>query len=264
MKCKAAFIGGGHIAEILISRLRTILEANDICVYDPDAERGKYLNGKFGAAVANGVASAADGAETVFICVQPPVVRSLLPQLAAVDLSAGIIVTVAAGVRMQVYEERLAGAKVVRILPNPPSGIGMGAVPVAMTENLDAEDRAHINKLLTVLGKCYQVAEDKIDIFTSVTSPAPVFAFYEAMVGAAVYCGLDHDTALSMAKQTMAGCLAMLDEDGKNSHLLSTQACTPAGTSVESLRVMDKMRFRSAVIEAYCAAYEKSRNFGKA
>ena len=64
-----------------------------------------------------------------------------------------------------------------------------------------------------------------------------------------------------MVFQTIKGCLKMWEESGADIKELITQACTPAGTSVESLRVMDRMCFRSAVKESYYAAWQKSCNW---
>ena len=55
----------------------------------------------------------------------------------------------------------------------------------------------------------------------------------------------------------------MWEKNGFNLNELIVKSCTPAGTSVESLRVMDQMNFRAAVKESYRAAWERSKGFNK-
>jgi len=265
MQLKIAFLGAGHITDILISRLIK----NDSCknrlirISDPDAARKYELKEKFEVGTAENNTDAVDYADIIFICVQPHIVPLIINDIKSAYLPSKVIISVSAGIPLSFYEDSIKNAKAVRILPNPPSRIGEGAVPVSMTANItDEEKTSVILPLIGALGPCFNVSDDKIDIFTSVTSPAPVLAFFESMIDSAVLCGLDHATSAAMVFQTVKGCLKMW-EDNPDIQELINQACTPGGTSVESLRIMDRMSFRSAVKESYYAAWQKSKGFGK-
>lgn len=258
---RTAFIGAGHITELLINNLlRNSVPKESITAADPDAARRSHIAEKFGTAETASNAEAVKGADIIFICVHPQIVGPVLDDIKDVDLTGRIFISVSAGVPMARYEERYPDIKVIRILPNPPSAIGEGAVPVAPNRNVRAEDLLRAKPLIETFGPCFMVSEDKIDIFTSVTSPAPVLTFFESMIDAALLCGLDNETASAMVQQTIRGCLRMW-ENNKDIKSIITQACTPAGTSVESLRVMDQMNFRAAVKESYYAAWQKSKGF---
>ncbi|MDO4559685.1 MAG: pyrroline-5-carboxylate reductase [bacterium] len=262
---KISFIGAGHITELLINHLiaDAMFKAEELTISDPDTERCGELNKRFGVSVAADNRDAAAKSGFIFVCVQPQIVQRVVGELKGADLRDKVLISVSAGISMDVYQKELANAVVARILPNPPSAIGEGAIPVAVSRNADKERRESVMALVGVFGKCFIVPEDKIDIFTSLTSPAPALTFFESMIDAAVLCGLDHKTAAAMVFQTIMGCLKMWEKNGFDLNDLIIKSCTPAGTSVESLRVMDQMNFRAAVKESYRAAWEKSRGFNK-
>lgn len=264
MQQKIAFIGAGHITEILIHNLirSRLCDPVTIIVSDPDNGRTSKLKEKFGVDSAQDNKDAVNSSDVIFVCVHPHIVPLILDDLKSVHVNSKIFISVSAGVSLSIYEHAIKNIKAVRILPNPPSRIGEGAVPVAMNSEILPEDKARILPLIRSLGPCFNVSEDKIDIFTSVTSPAPVLTFFESMIDSAVLCGLDYRTSTAMVFQTVKGCLKMWEENGGDIKELINQACTPAGTSVESLRVLDKMCFRSAVKESYYAAWQKSKSFG--
>jgi len=261
---KIAFIGSGHIAEILISRFleSAVVESSSIVVSNPHLSRSEHLKSKYGICAVGDNAEAAGQCDVVFICVRPDIVPSVIIDLKSVNMEHKVLISVAAGIPLSLYESSINNIKAVRILPNPPSRVGEGAVPVTFNGNVTEEEKADVLALISALGRCFSVSENKIDIFTSIVSPAPLLYYFDSMIDSAVLCGLDYKTSVEMVFQTIKGCLKMWEESGADIKELITQACTPAGTSVESLRVMDRMCFRSAVKESYYAAWQKSGNWG--
>ncbi len=262
---RISFIGAGHITELLVNHLvnNAMFRAEELTVSDPDGARCAELSEKFGVHVVANNGEATAKSDFIFICVQPHIVKRVAGELKGTNLCGRILISVSAGIPIGAYRNELPDAVIARILPNPPSAIGEGAIPVAISKNAAAEQVQSIMELVGVFGKCFAVPEEKIDIFTSLTSPAPVLTFFETMIEASVLCGLDHRTSSTMVFQTIMGCLKMWKENEFNINDLIVKSCTPAGTSVESLRIMDQMNFRAAVKESYRAAWEKSKGFNQ-
>ncbi|MEG1824166.1 MAG: pyrroline-5-carboxylate reductase [Cloacibacillus sp.] len=260
---KISFIGAGHITELLINHLTNTSQsiAEKITIADPNAVRCAELKEKFGVRVARNNREAVLQSDFIFVCVQPSIVERVVCDLKETSLDNKILISVSAGISISTYQKELPGAVVARVLPNPPSAVGEGAIPITISGNVQEAQLKNIMELLNLFGKCFAVSEDKIDIFTSLTSPAPVLSFFESMIDASVLCGLDYKTSSAMVFQTIFGCLKLWEENDLDLHPLIIKSCTPAGTSVESLRVMDQMNFRAAVKESYRAAWEKSKSF---
>lgn len=263
---RTAFIGAGHIVNILADNITSKykIDASLLGFSDPDEAKLEETARRFRGRAFASNGEALEWCEAAFVCVPPHAAESVIDVMRSVDMRGKAIISVCAGVKMERYRDAAKGAHVARILPNPPSRLGEGAVPVAFDGDMPSELREDVLAMVSSLGPCFSVAEDKIDIFTSLTSPAPMFALFDAMIDAALYLGLDHKTSSAMVRQTVRGCLAMW-ENAPDAPISSfvVEASTPGGTSVESLRALDRGAFRSVVKESYIAACEKSRALGK-
>ena len=92
------------------------------------------------------------------------------------------------------------------------------------------------------------------------SSPAYVFMFLEAMADAAVADGMPRAQAYKFAAQSVLGSAKLMLETGKHPGELKDMVCSPAGTTIEAVRVLEQSGFRSAVIEAEKACAEVSRS----
>ena len=260
---KIAFIGAGSIADVLINNLinRYGASPKDVAVSNPSRPKLEYMSNTYRVAVFDDNSKAIEWGDYIFVCVRPQAVPSVIGDMKTADMKGKTVISITSGIPIAHYREELPDVYLTRALPNPPSRIGEGAIPVTLDDRMPDEKKVMVLAMLSAMDPCFPVSEEKIDVFTSVTSPAPTFAFFEALVDSAVYCGVDYKTACSMVKQTIKGCLALWEQGDENisSHLI--ECCTPGGTSVESLRVMDRGAFKSTVKEAYIAAYEKSRSY---
>lgn len=134
---RVAFIGGGHITEIIVGALirKNTLSAENLIVSDPKAERLEHLHRKYGVVTANSNTDAADLGDYVFVNVRPNVVNSVIEELCQATLSnEKVIISLAAGVPISKYQPLGEKVPVIRALPNPPSQIGMGIVAVSYNQ----------------------------------------------------------------------------------------------------------------------------------
>ena len=260
---KIAFIGAGHITEIILNNLARnnyFARCEDILVSAPNRERCRELSEKFGFAIAADNRAAFVQASVVFICVPPAAVAHVAADLAGCDPFGKTVVTIAAGVPISALERIHPDLAVVRTLPNPPSRIGYGILSVACNRNVDDGKRGVVMDILRNLGECLEMDEDGINIVTSLSSPAPVFAFLAGMVEAGVLCGLPREKAVKVAEHTVMGCLKIRENRPQATFAdLIAEAGTPGGTSVESLHALDRHAFGAAIKEAYLAAADKAR-----
>ena len=91
------------------------------------------------------------------------------------------------------------------------------------------------------------------------SSPAYVFMFIEAMADAAVAGGMPSKQAYEFAAQSVLGSAKMVLETGKHPGELKDMVTSPAGTTIEAVKVLEQEGFRGAVIDAVGACIEKSK-----
>ena len=123
------------------------------------------------------------------------------------------------------------------------------------------EETALVCELCNTFGRTEVVPEALIDVVVGVSgsSPAYVFLFLEAMADAAVADGMPRAQAYEFAAQAVMGSAKLMLETGKHPGELKDMVCSPAGTTIEAVRVLEEKGFRSAVIEAQKACVKKAK-----
>ena len=147
-------------------------------------------------------------------------------------------------------------------MPNTPAMVGEGMTAACPNPYLNEEEIAYLKTLLQSFSRVEIVPERLMDVVVSVSgsSPAYVFLLIEAMADAAVAEGMPRQQAYQFAAQAVYGSAKMVLETGKHPGELKDMVCSPAGTTIEAVRVLEEKGLRSAVIEAMKACAEVSRN----
>ncbi len=89
------------------------------------------------------------------------------------------------------------------------------------------------------------------------------FRIHRSLADGGVAAGLPRDIALKLAVQTVQGAAKLCAETQLHPAQLKDQVASPAGTTIEGLRMLERGRLRSSVIEAVIAASNRSRELGE-
>ena len=87
-------------------------------------------------------------------------------------------------------------------------------------------------------------------VAVSGSSPAYVFMMIEAMADGAVKLGMPRAKAYKFAAQAVLGSAKMVLETGKHPGELKDMVCSPAGTTIEAVKVLEQEGFRASLIDA--------------
>ena len=175
------------------------------------------------------------------------------------------VVSIVAGAKMAALVKGLDHPGVVRVMPNTPAQIGAGmSVWTAAPEVSDTQIEATKGILRTLGEEVYVPDEKLIDMATalSASGPAYVFLFIESLIDAGVYLGMPRDMARSLVLQTVLGSTKLVKDTGRHPAELKDMVTSPGGTTVEALLTFEKEGFRSAVLQAVIAAYNRSKALG--
>jgi len=80
------------------------------------------------------------------------------------------------------------------------------------------------------------------------------------MADAAVQAGMPRSQAYEFAAQSVMGSAKMVLETGKHPAELKDMVCSPAGTTIEAVKVLEEKGFRAAVMDAMEACVNKSKS----
>lgn len=261
---KLGVIGLGNMATAMI---RGIIKAglfapSDITGSDANEGQRSKAEKDLGIKAVAQNDQAVKGSDYVIIAVKPQVYEDVLPQIKSSMTKDQIIISIAPGKTLSFLGERLAeGAGIVRLMPNTPALVGEGCTGVCKNCNVPEDRFDFVMKMLQGFGKAYEVRESQMDAVVAVSgsSPAYVFMLIDAMADGAVAEGLDRATAINMAAQAVLGSAKMVLETGKHPGQLKDMVCSPAGTTIDAVAVLENGAFRGCVIDAMSACAEKSR-----
>lgn len=252
---KLGFIGTGNMASAIMGGIigKGVISAQEIIGADLFAPGRERVKEQHGIHVTNSNKEVIEKAEIVILSVKPQFYESVIQEIKDDVKEHQIIITIAPGKTLAWLEEKFGKAvKIVRTMPNTPAMVGEGMTAACPNEYMTEEEIAYVKTLLSSFGKVEIVPERLMDVVvsTSGSSPAYVFMFIEAMADAAVSGGMPRPQAYKFAAQAVIGSAKMVLETGKHPGELKDMVCSPAGTTIEAVRVLEERGFRSAVFEA--------------
>ncbi|WP_304599232.1 pyrroline-5-carboxylate reductase [Isoptericola sp. BMS4] len=258
-----AFLGTGNMGEAVLSgALKAGVAPGDVVVTSRRPERGAQLTERYGVRATTDNVAAVAGAHVVVVGVKPKDVGSMLDRVADALEPGAVVVSVAAGLPLSFFEQRLpAGTPVVRAMPNTPALVGAGVTAVVGGTAAREDDVALVETVLSGSGHVFRVAEKDMDAFGALAGSGPAYVFYvvDAMAEAGVLLGLTRDVARRLAVETVLGSAKLLDETGEHPVLLREKVSSPGGTTVAALRKLDDGGVRAAFLDALSAARDRSR-----
>ena len=176
-----------------------------------------------------------------------------------------VVVTIAAGITRETIRKSIKDAvPVIRIMPNTPVAVGQGMILITG----DGEDDPHVKELQEFMkgaGDFMYLPESSFDITTSISScsPAYVYMFISAMADGAVQVGVPRNQAIRLAAKTVLGSAQMVLETGIHPDQLKDNVCSPGGSTIAGVNVLEENRFRYAAAQAIIKSTERNLELGK-
>ena len=263
---KIGFIGLGNMASAMIGGMLKAgeVQPGDLLGSDKSEQMRAVAAEKFGMTVLEDNAQVAEQSDILFLAVKPIFFPDIMSDIRGKIKEKAVVVSIAAGQTVQNIQDGLQSstAKIIRLMPNTPALVGEGCTAVCNNENVTKEELETVKKLLQTFGKAEELPERLFDAFIGISgsSPAYVFMFIEAMADAAVNAGMPRNLAYTFASQAVLGSAKMVLETGKHPGELKDMVCSPGGTTIAAVKVLEEKGFRAAVIDAVDACVEKSRN----
>ena len=241
------------------------IDAKEVEMLDREREHKSKLPGvklQDSIRFTNEIREGIEGKDFVVLAVPSPFTRSTAQRMCPYVKEGQILVSIAAGKTLAWLKEKFGkDQKIIRTMPNTPALVGEGITGVCPDDLVTEEE---INQVLTILGsfgKAAVVTEPVLDIVGAVSgsSPAFVFMFIEAMADGAVAEGMPRKQAYEFAAQAVLGSAKMVLETGLHPGSLKDMVCSPGGTTIEGVNVLEKEGMRSAVMDAVRACIAKTR-----
>lgn len=261
---KIGFIGAGNMAKAMLGGILAngIFNKEEIIASDASEACLKAIEDSLGISTTTDNKIVAKQADVIVLAVKPQYYGSVIEEIKDGVQSHQIIVTIAPGQTIERLEHLFGKTlKLLRTMPNTPALVGEGITAVCKNKEVTEDELRYICKILEGFGKVEVVDEHLMDVVVSVSgsSPAYVFMFIEAMADAAVADGMPRKQAYEFAAQAVLGSAKMVLETGKHPGELKDMVCSPGGTTIEAVRVLEEKGLRSTIFEAMKACTKKAK-----
>jgi pyrroline-5-carboxylate reductase len=261
---RIAFIGGGTMGTAMVKCLLTkgVVAPQDLEVSDISLLRRELLSKEYGISTLADNRKAIEGADVAILAIKPQDLAQIMEEIKN-PTPKQVLLSIVAGASLSTLCRGLNHPSVVRAMPNMPAQIGQGMTVWTATPEVSPRQKEMTRSILGALGEEIYVPDEKyIDMATALSGsgPAYVFLFIEAFIDAGVHIGLPRDIVQKLVMQTILGSAYTVQRAGKHPAELRDMVTSPGGTTTEALLQLEKGGFRSLLLEAVAAAYDKAKH----
>lgn len=259
---KLGFIGCGNMAKAMMGGIiqKKVCPAENIMASDLFAPALEKAGKDLGIRTTQDNNEVVAFADVIVLAVKPQFYADVIQGISA-GVQDQLIITIAPGKTLSWLSDTFGKpVHIVRTMPNTPAMVNEGITAACLNSYVTEEEKELALKILGGFGRVEIIPERLMDVVVSVSgsSPAYVFMMIEAMADAAVADGMPRAQAYTFAAQAVLGSAKMVLETGKHPGELKDIVCSPAGTTIEAVRVLEAKGFRSCLIEAMKACTKKA------
>ncbi|XP_049871317.1 pyrroline-5-carboxylate reductase 3-like [Pectinophora gossypiella] len=276
MPFNLGFIGGGNMSTAIFKGIlsKEAHPVNNIWVSGPHVENLEHWK-DLGANVTCQNGDVYYKCDIIFLGVKPGMLEAAVNDCLKTTVTAPVkkntlFVSMLAGISIQNLHEVLHNTlsrtiSVIRIMPNTPLMVGAGACLLTPDPTVSKEQCALVEKLLNSCGVVERVPESMMGSLGSLVGcgPAYMYLVIEALADGAVKQGAPRAQAQRLAAQMVMGSGLMVLKSGKHPGLLKDEVCSPGGSTIAGVAILEDNKIRSAFINAIEASTIKTSQLGK-
>lgn len=264
MITRIGFIGCGNMGKAMIAGIADskIMAPNHIITSCRTASTLEQTTKEYGIITTHNNREVAEFSDLIFLAVKPQYYEEVIAEIKDAITDDKILVSIAPGKSLAWLEEKVGKpCKIIRTMPNTPSMVKEGMMGICANEKVTADELGQLQSICNGFSKTEIVQEHLMDVVTAVSgsSPAYVYMFIEAMADAAVEGGMPRNQAYTFAAQAVLGSAKMVLETGIHPGELKDNVCSPGGTTIQAVRVLEEKGMRAAVMDAMKACLDKAR-----
>ena len=262
---KIGFIGtgvmGGALARAVVKNEQNLILSN------VPFSVAQNLADEIGCKVGDNI-TVAGTCEYIVLAVKPQIIREVLAEIAPVlknRTDRFVIITIAAGISVAVIREETGiDCPVIRLMPNTPVLVGKGVI-LSVFDGVEEGQKQEFFRMFAAAGFLDGIKESEIDAAGALTGCGPAFAYIamKSLADGAVSCGIEPEKAKKYAELTVLGAAQLAFSSGKDLEELKEAVCSPKGTTIEGVGVLEERKVRSAFADAVKASYRRSLELGK-
>lgn len=260
---KTGFIGAGNMAGAILRGAVASghFKPEELGAFDVDGAKTEQLSREIGIQAFSSAAELIDACDAVVLAVKPKMFPAVIAQIrTSVAEKQPLVLSIAAGKTIADITAFFGFEPVlVRVMPNINAKAGAAMSAYCPNGRVSAEQEEYVARLLASFGRSMKLEEEYFPLFGVIAGSAPAFAymFIDALARAGVKHGMAKPQALEIAAQTVLGSAELILRGEEHPWALIDSVCSPGGTTIEGVAVLEARGLDTAVMQAVDAAIEK-------
>ncbi len=264
---KLGFIGCGKMASAIIKGVldSKFLKHDDISASEINNELAAWKKMELNIEVFTDNNIIAKNSNIIFLATKPHFIKDVLKEIKGELTKNKLIVSIAAGVSTKTIEDAIGkDIAVIRVMPNAPAMIMEGMSGIVKGKFASDANVEFVQELLSKIGKCIVLEEDKIDVLTAISGSGPAF-FYQIineMALAGEKLGLDYEKSIILAAQTAIGSAKLMLQSDLSPEELVKSVATKGGCTEVGIDFMNNQNTEKLFFELIKHTAEKAKALG--
>lgn len=254
---KIGFIGMGNMASAILHGIASsgAINPHDIMAYDIQKEQLDKV-ASVGIELASNEEELVSESEIIIMAIKPQVVDGVVERLKD-NLKNKAIVSIVLGYDFEKYAEILdASTRHLSIMPNTPVQVREGILLFEDKQSLNPQEFDFVKNLMGSIGKVKNIPSHLMGVAGTLCGCGPAFMYMviEALSDGAVKEGLPRQLAYELASQMILGAGKMQLETNVHPGILKDNVCSPGGSTIQGVEVLEQGKIRSLFIDAISKA----------
>jgi len=257
----------GNMAAAIVKNIidSDYIKNNELCVYDINTDGLIKYENCGNVTICKTAKDCTKNSNYIFLLVKPNQISDALLEIKSELTDKKIIVSNAAGTTIDaIKKDTYEKAKVIRVMPNTPMMVGIGASGLCKSDEVSDEEFRFIFDIYNNAGVAIECAEEQINTVTAISGSgsAYVFKFAEAVCREAEELGLPYEKAITLFTYTLSGAAKMINESDDSVKELISKVTSPGGTTLAALNSLDSENFDKIIKNAVKACKNRADELG--
>ncbi|MBR3841253.1 MAG: pyrroline-5-carboxylate reductase [Erysipelotrichales bacterium] len=259
---KIGFIGCGNMGKAIVEGVLDHDFSEEIVIYDHHLNEDSLWVKQTGVKIATSERQIATDCDYIILAIKPYQIVDVLRNINSCIDESKVIVSLAAGFTIDdISRYVLLKQPIIRIMPNTAAIVGESMSAIMINKYVSEEVIKFTLDFCEKFGKAELISESQIHAFIGLSgsSPAYFYEMLEALGMAGVHQGLKAEAAYRYAAQAMLGAAKTYLETQVHPSILRDQVCSPSGTTIEAVNILEREGFKGIVMDAAIECSEKSK-----
>lgn len=268
MSQSIGFIGGGNMARAILTSLSQHENSHQLFVCDRNLEKREFFEKTLKVTASADYRDFINKLDVIILAIKPQGFPALLAELKPLIQPHQLIISIAAGVSVDAILRGLGKSShpIVRVMPNTPSTIGLGASAIYANNEVSEDDKAITDTIFQSCGITAWLQEERLisaAVAVSGSSPAYLFYLMEIMAKVGESMGLDAKSSLALTQQAVLGAAKYSQEANLPLETLKKNVMSPQGTTERAIFSLENNHLDHIVKEAMQAAFDRDQELSE-